>query len=56
MFNMLILEGIPNDGTPIEETVTVSIAVTVVYVIFAAAGLIFTTVCLLFIISFRKKR
>ena len=51
-----LADGIPNDGVPIEKVVTVSVALTVVYVVFAVAGLVFTAVCLLFTIIFRDKR
>ena len=51
-----LADGIPNDGTPIEEVVTVSVALTVVYVVFAVAGLVFTAVCVIFTIIFRKRR
>ena len=49
-------EGIPNDGMAIEDVVTVSVALTVVYVILATAGLVFAVACILFNIIFRKKR
>ena len=51
-----LADGIPNDGTPIEEVVTVSVALTVVYVVFAVAGLVFTAVCIMFTIIFRERR
>ncbi|CAI8020636.1 Gamma-aminobutyric acid type B receptor subunit 1 [Geodia barretti] len=49
-------EGIPNDGMAIEDVVTVSVALTVVYVILATAGLVFAVACILFNIIFREKR
>ena len=49
-------DGIPNDGIPIEEVVTVSISLTVVYVILATAGLVFAVVCLLFNLIYRQKK
>ena len=49
------LDGIPNDGIPIEEVVTVSVALTVVYVILAVAGLVFAMGCLLFNLLFRQR-
>ena len=49
-------EGIPNDGIPVEEVVSVSVALTVVYVILATAGLVFAVVCILFNLFFRQKR
>ena len=49
-------DGVPIDGIPIEEVVTVSLGLTVVYVILAAAGIVFAVVCLSFTLIFRKKR
>ena len=49
-------DGAPSDGIPIEEVVTVSVALTVVYVIAAVAGFVFTVVCLLFTVLFRKRK
>ena len=49
-------DGIPNDGLQIEEVVTVSVALTGVYVILATAGLVFAVGCLLFNIIFRQRR
>ena len=51
-----IIDGIPSDGIPIEEVVTVAVPLTVVYVILATAGLLFTFVCLAFNFVFRKRR
>ena len=53
---MLSPDGIPNDGIPIEDVVTVSVGLTVVYVILAFAGLVFAVVCLIFTLIFRKKK
>ena len=50
------LDGIPNDGIPIEEIMTVSTVLTVFYVILATAGLVFTAVCLIFILVFRGRK
>ena len=49
------LEGVPHDGTIQEEVVTVHLSVTVLIVILAAAGLVFTIVCLVFNFVFREK-
>ena len=49
-------DGIPNDGIPIEEVVTVSVALTVVYATLATAGLVFAVVCLTFTFIFRHKK
>ena len=49
-------DGIPNDGKPIEEVVTVSLGLTVVYVIFATAGSMFAVACLTFTLIFRQKK
>ena len=53
---VLCIEGIPNDGTPIEDVVTVSLGLTVLYVILATAGIAFSVVCILFNLIFRQKR
>ena len=52
----ILKEGIPNDGIPIEDVVTVSLGLTVLYVILATAGMAFSVVCLLFNLIFRQKR
>ena len=52
---IIIKEGIPNDGTPIEDVVTVSLGLTVYYVILATAGMAFSVVCILFNLIFRQK-
>ena len=49
-------DGIPNDGIPDEDIVTVHIGITVVYVTLATAGLVFAVVCLVFNLVFRQKR
>ena len=51
-----MIDDIPNDGIPIEEVVTVAVPLTVVYVILATAGLLFTVVCLAFNFIFRERR
>ena len=54
-WNAIHADGVPNDGIPIEEVVTVSEALTAVYVIFAVAGLVYAVVCLLFNLIYRKR-
>ena len=49
-------DGIPNDGIPIEEVVTVALPLTVVFAVLATAGLLFAVVCLAFNFAFRKRR
>ena len=49
-------DGIPSDGIPIEEVVTVSIGLTVVYVILASVGIVFAIICLTFTFIFRERR
>ena len=49
-------DGIPNDGIPDEDIVTVHIGITVVYVTLATTGLVFAVVCLVFNLVFRQKR
>jgi len=52
----LTLVGIPYDGVPVEEVVTVHISATVIIVLLATAGLVFTAVCLIFNFVFRKRK
>ena len=49
------LDGIPNDGVPIEDVVTVSLGITVVYTILAVVGIVFAIGCLLFNLVFRQR-
>ena len=56
MYTYNCADGVPDDGIPIEEVVTVSLALTVVYLFLAAAGITFAAVCLTFNVVFRKKR
>ena len=49
-------DGVPNDGIPIEDVVTVSLDLTVVYVILAIAGMVFAVACLAFTLIFRERR
>ena len=54
--NILYIDGVPYDGVPEEEVVTVHTSVTVILAILATAGLVFTVVCLAFNFIFRKRR
>lgn len=58
IFSYLHLPGdiIPYDGVPLEEVVTISIYITVVYSILAAAGILFAVVCLAFICTLRTRK
>ena len=47
---------IPYDGVPNIEEVTVSHAVTVLFVLLATIGIVFSIACLSFSVVFRKKR
>ena len=49
-------EGIPFDGVPIEEVVTVHIAVTVIIIVLAGCGIILTVACLVFNFLFRESK
>ena len=49
-------DGTPFDGVPIEEDVTVSVALTVIYGLLATAGIAFTIACLIFNFVFREKK
>ncbi|CAI8049960.1 Gamma-aminobutyric acid type B receptor subunit 2, partial [Geodia barretti] len=54
--DLVLPYGIPYDGVPFKDVVTVSVALTVVYVILATAGLVFAVACVLFTLVFRKKK
>ena len=49
-------DGVPIDGVPNLKVVTVSLGVTVVYMMLATTGFGFAIVCLLFTFVFRNKR
>ena len=51
-----ITDGIPNDGIPRKDTVTIAIPLSVVYTILAIAGLLFSVACLIFNFIFREKK
>ena len=54
--HVYVTDGTPSDGIPTEKVVMVSVALTVVYVILAVAGIIFTACCLIFMTIFRQKK
>eukprot|EP00731_Ephydatia_muelleri_P020698 Em0013g425a len=49
-------DGIPSDGAAINNTVTYSIPMIVVFYTCSAGGEVFALVCLVFIVAFRNKR
>jgi len=49
-------DGIPYDGVPLEQVVTVHISVTVIVVFLAFCGIILTAACLVFNFVFRERR
>ena len=51
-----LIEGIPPDGTPFEDIVTVPVPFTVVMYILTSVGVVFTIFCLVFVIYFRKTK
>ena len=51
-----VIDGIPFDGVPTEDIATAFIPLVVVIYIFAAAGVIFSIVCLAFNCIFRNKK
>ena len=55
-FILMCTEGIPHDGIPEEEIVTIHTSVTVIFVLLASAGVVFTVACLLFNFVFRKRK
>ena len=50
------LGGLPFDGVPIEELVSVHISVTSVFVVLSTAGIAFAIFCTIFNITFRQKK
>ena len=56
IYNILYIDGVPYDGVPEEEIITAHTSVTVILVILATAGLVFTVVCLVFNFIFRKRK
>ena len=50
------LDGIPFDGVPTTDIATAFIPLVVVIYIFAAAGVVFSIVCLTFNLIFRNKK
>lgn len=48
--------GVPQDGTPVFRIITFHLALVILYDIFAAAGLVFTTICLVFNFTQRNKK
>ena len=55
-FLSVCTDGVPHDGTPVEEIVTVHTSVTVLHVLLASAGVVFTVAILLFNFVFRKRK
>ena len=47
--------GIPYDGVPNEEVVSVSLGLAVVFFILATAGILFALACIIFNFVYRKK-
>ena len=52
----MVAGGIPNDGIPIQEVVTVSLGLTVVYMVLAVAGIAFAITSLSFNLLYRQKK
>ena len=52
----LFVDGIPNDGTPVKHTVTVSPAVTAIYSLASVAGIILAFACGVFNFVHRNKK
>jgi gamma-aminobutyric acid type B receptor len=49
-------EGIPHDGIPLVEDVTIHLSLTILISLFVAAGLAFSIVCLVFNTLFRQRK
>ena len=52
----LCTDGIPHDGIPEEEIVTIHLSVTVIFILLSSAGVVFTVACLLFNFAFRNRK
>ena len=48
--------GIPPDGRPVEKVLKFHTALIVTMYVLALVGLVFATVCIVFMVIFRKKR
>jgi len=55
-FYSMCADGIPYDGVPLEEVVTVHTSVTVIIIFLACCGIILTDACLVFNFLFRKRK
>ena len=53
---MLSIDGIPYDGEPIQDTVEINPALTVLMILLAAAGATFAIACMIFNFINRKRR
>ena len=49
-------DGVPHDGTPIKETVVLAVPLTVVMYLLATTGVVFTFICFIFTVYFRKSK
>ena len=49
-------EGIPYDGVPRQEVVSIHPSLTAIVALLVAAGLTFSVVCILFNMIFRKRK
>jgi hypothetical protein len=56
MYTHINSDGIPFDGVPAEDIATAFIPLVVVIYLFAAAGVVFSIVCLAFNCIFRNKK
>ena len=53
---LFTLDGVPSDGTPTNQTRTISFALFVTYSIFTSLGIFFALFCFIFNVMFRNRK
>jgi len=54
--NQHVTDGVPYDGVPLEQVVTVHTSVTVIIIFLVCCGIILTAACLIFNFVFRDRK
>ena len=55
LFNCALVDGVPYDGSPVQEIDSHHLGLVIVYAMLAFAGLIYAAICLAFNVIFRKR-
>ena len=53
---VLYTDGIPYDGVPINQIVSIHVAVSVIFFVLATVGIAFAVFCIIFNFIFRNKK